>query len=102
MFRLEEIYESALEIETFVDSIPIDDGVGKEITMNIKTSINNQYEFYTDANGLEMQKRKINYRPTWKLNVSEPVSGNYYPINAMISINNSETKLRCILYFLNL
>jgi len=99
---LEEIYESALEIETFVDSIPIDDGVGKEITMNIKTSINNQYEFYTDANGLEMQKRKINYRPTWKLNVSEPVSGNYYPINAMISINNSETKLRCILYFLNL
>ena len=102
MFRLEEIYESALEIETFVDSIPIDDGVGKEITMNIKTSINNQYEFYTDANGLEMQKRKINYRPTWKLNVYEPVSGNYYPINAMISINNSETKLRCILYFLNL
>ena len=99
---MEEIYESALEIETFVDSIPIDDGVGKEITMNIKTSINNQYEFYTDANGLEMQKRKINYRPTWKLNVSEPVSGNYYPINAMISINNSETKLRCILYFLNL
>ena len=95
MFRLEEIYESALEIETFVDSIPIDDGVGKEITMNIKTSINNQYEFYTDANGLEMQKRKINHRPTWKLNVSEPVSGNYYPINAMISINNSETKLRC-------
>jgi hypothetical protein len=102
MFKSEGIYESALEIESFVDSIPIDDGVGKEVTINIKTSINNQHEFYTDANGLEMQKRKINYRPTWKLNVSEPVSGNYYPINAMISINNSETKLRCILYFLNL
>lgn len=50
-------------------------------------------EFYTDSNGLEMQLRKLNYRPTWKLNVSEPVAGNYYPINAMISINDTKTRL---------
>lgn len=83
-----------------MDSIPIFDEVGKEITINIKTSINNHNEFYTDSNGLEMQKRKINFRPTWKLNVSEPVSGNYYPINAMISINNSETKFTFFYFFL--
>lgn len=99
MFKSEHIYESALELETFVDSIPIDDGVGKEITLNVRTSINNQHEFYTDSNGLEMQKRRINYRPTWQLNVTEPVSGNYYPINAIISINNSESRFRYESFF---
>ncbi len=93
IFRSNKVYQSAIEVESYVNSIPISDNVGKEVTINIATNINNKEEFYTDSNGLEMQKRKINYRPTWVLNVSEPVSGNYYPINAMISINNSNTKL---------
>lgn len=33
-----------------------------------------------------MQERKLNYRPTWDLNVTEPVSGNYYPLTAAIAI----------------
>ena len=28
--------------------------------------------WYTDANGRDMQKRVFNYRPTWKLNVTDP------------------------------
>ena len=43
MFKSESIYESALEVESFVDSIPIEDGIGKEVTINIRTSINNQH-----------------------------------------------------------
>ncbi len=35
-----------------------------------------QDTFYTDSNGREMQKRVINYRPTWPLEVFEPVAGN--------------------------
>ena len=42
------------EIETFLDSIPIDDNVGKEIVMLIDTSIKNGNKFYTDSNGLEL------------------------------------------------
>ena len=38
--------------------------------------------FYTDANGREMQKRTRNARPSWNLTVTEPVSGNYYPLTA--------------------
>ena len=82
-----------MEIESHIDSIPINDGVGKEITINIRTKIKNNGEFFTDSNGLEMQKRKLNHRDTWDLNITEPVSGNYYPINAMISINDSFTRL---------
>jgi len=45
--------------------------------------------FYTDANGLEMQKRVKNFRPTWNfannLKASnENVTGNFYPITSAI------------------
>ena len=40
--------------------------------------------FYTDSNGREMIKRVRNERPTWDLDVTEPVSGNYYPLTAGI------------------
>lgn len=54
---------------------------GKEVVMSLNgTGINNRREFYTDSMGMEMQKRIRNYRPTWKLNVTEAVSANYYPI----------------------
>jgi hypothetical protein len=40
--------------------------VGKEVVVSWFTpNINNNGTFYTDSNGLEMQERKINYRPTW-------------------------------------
>ena len=30
-----------------------------------------------------------NYRPTWVLNMTEPVAGNYYPVNSRIYITVS-------------
>jgi hypothetical protein len=45
--------------------------------------------FWTDSNGLEMQNRTLNYRPTWDLQANyndslENVTANYYPINSAI------------------
>lgn len=40
-------------IESHVDSIPIEDGAGKEVTLNIKTGIKNGDTFFTDSMGLE-------------------------------------------------
>lgn len=83
-----------VEIETFVNSIDVEKR-GKEIIMQVVSdSINNNYTSYTDSMGLEMQKRIFNYRPTWNLTVMQPVSGNYYPINSAIYIEDVDSKER--------
>lgn len=35
----------------------------------------NNGTFYTDSNGLELQKRILNYRPTWDLESTNAHSG---------------------------
>lgn len=54
----------------------------------IDTEINNDKTFYTDSNGLELQKRILNHRNTWDYKLNEDVSGNYYPINGMIVLED--------------
>ena len=50
--------------------------------------------WYTDSEGQEMQYRKRNYRPTWVLNVTEPVAGNYYPMNTASYIQDKSRDLQ--------
>jgi hypothetical protein len=72
----------------------IPDGEGKEVTVNwISLDIDNADTFYTDSNGLEMQKRVMNYRPTWDLVTEEYVAGNYYPINSAIAIVDEDKNI---------
>ena len=40
-----------------VGPIPIDDGIGKEIVTQLKTTINSNKTFYTDSNGRDFLKR---------------------------------------------
>lgn len=39
-------------METFLDSIPIDDNIGKEVVLSLKTNYDNSNKFFTDSNGL--------------------------------------------------
>lgn len=73
-------------VETQLDSIPVEDKVGKEVTINFKTAKNNNKTFFTDSMGLEEQKRVIDFRPSWNYTAFEPVAGNYYPVNSFIRI----------------
>lgn len=56
--------------------------VGKEVISRIITDLDTQGVMYTDTNGVHTLKRIRNYRETWTLNSSEPISDNYYPVNA--------------------
>lgn len=57
--------------------------------------IYNDGVFYTDSNGLAMQKRKLNYRPTWdlQLTANQNITANYYPINNAIAIIEDDWQL---------
>ena len=75
-----------LEVEWTAGPIDIADGLGKELVLQYQTNLSTGSTFYTDANGRELQKRVLDYRPTWDLKVEEPVSGNYYPLTAAIAV----------------
>ena len=88
------LYRSApyAEFEHTVGPIPIKDRLGKEIITRFDTNIESNELFYTDANGREMKERKRDYRPTWKLKITEPVAENYYPVNSRILINDTSAQ----------
>ena len=58
----------------------------------------NNKTFFTDSNGLEMQERILNYRPTWDFvntnlkDSNQNITGNYYPVNSAVSMVDIETQ----------
>lgn len=81
--------EAFIEVEYSVGPVPVSDGLGKEVVSRWATDIKSASVFYTDSNGREIQTRTRNSRPTWTLNVTDPVSGNFYPVNSAIFIKDS-------------
>lgn len=98
--RHSPLWQDLVEFELETTSIPIDDGQGKDITINWKMldSFDPQGIFYSDSNGLEMQTRIIK-------NVSTPakelalgnndlgpsfltISGHYFPIDSAIAMRD--------------
>jgi lysosomal alpha-mannosidase len=84
---------SAIEIEWIVGPIPINDNIGKEIIIRYNTNIDSGSKYYTDANGREVLERIRDHRPTWHYVPDEPISGNYYPINSRIWIQDRDRQL---------
>ncbi|CAK7293605.1 Lysosomal alpha-mannosidase [Vulpes lagopus] len=82
-----------LELEWTVGPIPVGDGWGKEVISRFDTVLETKGLFYTDSNGREILERRRDYRPTWKLNQTEPVAGNYYPVNSRIYIRDGHVQL---------
>ncbi|CAH1973774.1 unnamed protein product [Acanthoscelides obtectus] len=86
--------ESYIEFDWLVGPIPIIPGQnGKEVITRFTTPLKTSSQFYTDSNGREMLKRVRNTRPTWKLQLEEPVAGNYYPVTSKIVITDGDLEL---------
>ena len=65
--------------------------MGKEVVSRVTTKLSNQKQFYTDVNGRQILKRMVGVHGNLNLTgfkISDPVGGNYYPINAQISIKD--------------
>ncbi|XP_072947018.1 lysosomal alpha-mannosidase-like [Epargyreus clarus] len=82
-----------LEHDFVVGPISIDDKVGKEYIVRYKSNVVNNGIFYTDSNGRQMLKRKLNERPQWNLTLEEPIAGNYYPVTNKIYIEDDQNRL---------
>nr|XP_012645942.1 lysosomal alpha-mannosidase isoform X1 [Microcebus murinus] len=82
-----------LELEWTVGPIPVTDSWGKEVISRFDTLLETGEVFYTDSNGREILERRRDYRPTWTLEQTEPVAGNYYPVNTRIYITDGQVQL---------
>ncbi|XP_052781407.1 lysosomal alpha-mannosidase-like isoform X1 [Mya arenaria] len=86
--------EPYVEVEWTVGPIPVQDKLGKEVVVRFETGLNTDTYFYTDANGREILRRVRDYRETWDLNQTEPVAGNYYPVNSRIFLRDEGTGMQ--------
>jgi alpha-mannosidase len=69
---------------------------GKEVIVRYTSGLQSAQTSYTDSNGKEMVKRVYNKRgKTYPnpYNISEPVAGNYYPVNALMSLDDGKNEL---------
>lgn len=64
-----------VEFEWLVGPIPVQDGNGKEVVTKYRTNLNTDGSFVTDTSGRNNLGRKRDARPTWDLEVHEPVAG---------------------------
>ncbi|KAF5762439.1 putative alpha-mannosidase [Helianthus annuus] len=81
------------EFEFTIGPIPTDDGVAKEVITRITADMVTDKLFYTDSNGRDFLKRVRDYREDWPLEVTQPVAGNYYPLNLGMFTTDNKTEL---------
>ncbi|XP_043267242.1 lysosomal alpha-mannosidase isoform X1 [Venturia canescens] len=87
--------QDRIEFHWMVGPIPTDsDKIGKEIITRYSSSLVSKGTFFTDSNAREMLERKKDYRPSWNLELKEPISGNYYPVTSKISLEDEDKDLR--------
>jgi hypothetical protein len=57
--------------------------------------IKNKGVFFTDANGLEMQKRTLNERQEYKVHVEQGmnITSNFYPVTSAIAIRDDHLQM---------
>ncbi|RLN15696.1 alpha-mannosidase-like [Panicum miliaceum] len=83
IYQVTRLYKNKehAEVEYTIGPIPIDDDVGKEVITRLTANMVTNSTFYTDSNGRDFLKRVRNHREDWNLEMTEPVAGNYYPVN---------------------
>jgi hypothetical protein len=94
--RFSPLFNDLIEFDVELSSVPVkSDRQGKDVTVNWKMydGFNANQTFWTDANGLEMQKRRINFRETFDVvaNTKQNISSNFYPVTSAIAMRDTNS-----------
>lgn len=93
--NLENLALMRFDVELF--GIPYSPDFGHEVTVNFWCpGLNNNGTFYSDANGLQMQKRVLNHRDTWDLQLAPwmNITANYFPVASAIAAKDLNRKIQ--------
>ena len=87
------LFNEIIRFEVDLNSVPVADKTNKDITVNWKIydGFDPKGEFWTDSNGLEMQKRQIDSRDGYGFNTTykdNRIPRNYYPIDSAIAMRD--------------
>ena len=75
---------AAAEVEWTVGPVDVSDGQSHEVITRYAAPLDTGGAWATDANCRESQPRVRGARANWTVALSEPVSGNYNPVNCVI------------------
>lgn len=81
-------------IPTVMDYATSPAHAGYEIITRYETDLQTNGSFFTDTNGREVIRRRRNYRSNWKVENSEPVASNYYPVTSWIFLRDYQQQLQ--------
>ena len=86
-----EVFNSSFEIETFLPKFDAGSNpVGKEVILMIKSPLASE-EFWTDSNGMEMQKRIFHKKTS---DQSFFISSNFFPVTTAITIQDKDKEVQ--------
>ncbi|XP_041984036.1 lysosomal alpha-mannosidase-like [Aricia agestis] len=83
-----------VEVDWMVGTIPVEDGLGKEVFIRYTTDLKSDGVFYTDANGRQTVMRRRNLRGTYEPFNLDPIAGNIYPVTSRIYIDDTNNNMR--------
>lgn len=89
--RYSHLFNELIEMDVELGPVPIEkDNQGKDLTVNWRMydGFEANKTFWTDSNGLEMQERRINWRPTYVTDSKQNISSNFYPVTSAISMRD--------------
>lgn len=90
--RFSPFFNELIEFDVELSAVPVNDKQGKDVTVNWKMydGFNANKTFWTDANGLQMQKRVINFREDFDVvkDTKQNISSNFYPVTSAIAMRD--------------
>ena len=93
---------TAVDIEWTAGPIPAAESgdsyyIGKELVARYALpGRSSNASWTTDSNGRDMVSRKRDYRSTWTYQATEPIAGNYAPVNAAIEVRSADISLAVV------